>query len=175
MLLLAILLATPLHADGSVAELVNEGFRIPPHEYRFIPLTIANWPATLVGSAAVSQGGPVRVELLSQRELGNFVRGRSYDFILQVNPRLDMRFRQAVPDKGEYDLVLVNDHEQASDVRLEASVEFAREPDVARYLSPGRKLAVIATSLLIFLGIISWSGFRLMRAMQDATRSSDSH
>ncbi len=161
-----LLLAASVSGDGSRAELANEDFRVQPHDYRFIDAQISHWPATLICEATVTRGPEVRVELLTHGELLRFVRGREHNAVLSLDSRKDPSFSQALPDKGEYALVVVDDGDQPSDVRLRADVQFAREPDVARYLTPQRRLTVILMSLTVFLATVSWSAWKLVGAMR---------
>ena len=153
-------------ALAAAHSLATQTFRVPAHDFRMVPARIANWPATLICDAEVSNGPPVTVELLPEPALTAFVRGQSPASVFQLNHRRKLDFRQLVPEKGEYEIVFVNDGDQPSDIAFEATVEFPREPDVARYLSPQRRLAVISISLLVFILTLSWSGFKLMSAMR---------
>lgn len=163
-----LLLAASARGDASVAELANESFRVQPHDYRYIDAKISHWPATLICSGNVTNGVGVRVEVLTRDELFNFVRGREHDFVLSLDKRKNPGFSQALPNKGEYAIVLVNDDDQPDEVRLAASVQFAREPDVARYLTPGKRLTVILISMMVFFTTVSWSAWKLVGAMRRA-------
>lgn len=165
-MLAAMVLMAASASHGALASLAAETFRVPPHDYRYVPARIANWPASLIGTVEVTGGSPLTLDVLSQRELTRFVRGEKPEVILSMADRRQFAFSQQLPDKGEYATVLINDGDAISDVQFEESVEFAREADVARYLSPGRRLGVILVSLLVFVGMISWSGVRLMGVMR---------
>ncbi len=169
-----LLLAASAQGNASLAELANESFRVQPHDYRYIDARISHWPATLICNA-VAGGAGLRVELLTHEELFNFVRGREHDFVLSLDQRRNPGFSQALPNKGEYAIVLVNDDDAPVEVRLEASVQFAREPGVAEVLSPNKRLAVILISLLVFLTTVSWSAWKLVAAMRRAQSSMGLH
>ncbi len=162
----AVLLALAAVSLPVTHSLATENFRVPPHDYRYVPARIANWPATLICDAEVAGGAPVTIELLTQTALAEFVRGRSPQPLLKLEHRQKLDFRAALPEKGDYNILVINDNDQPSEIAFDASVEFAREPDVARYLSPPRRLAVISVSLLVFILSLSWSGFRLMSVMR---------
>ena len=159
--MLAVLLALV-----SAHSLATETFRVPPHDYRYVPARIVNWPATLICESEVSNGAPVTLELLTQQSLAEYVRGRAAAFVLKVPAGRKLDFRQPLPDRGEYEIVLINDTDRPSDIAFEATVEFPREPDVARYVSPPRRLAVISISLFVFIVSLAWSGFKLMSVMR---------
>ncbi len=162
LLALLLLLSTP----ASEAQLLNDSFDVPAREYRFIPMHIANWPATLDLSFNASESAPVRVELVTRRDLDRFVRGKSYEYLLRLSARPTSDFRQSVPDAGDYDVLLINEGSTNSAVKVRAAVQFAREPDVAQYVSPQRRAILISASVLIFLIALLWSGLALLRAMR---------
>ena len=165
-LFLAAVPSVAASSAANVASLAAESFRVPAHDYRYVPVRIANWPATLICSVDVPGGAPLTLDLIDKRELIRFVRGESPAFLLKMPESRKFDFRQALPEKGEYEVVLIDDQGQPSDVRFEASVEFAREPDPARYVSPQRRLVIIAASLLVFIVTISWSALKLIEMMR---------
>lgn len=158
--------ATASQSPASRVQLLNNAFRIAAHEYGYVPIRLANWPSTVDCSFHVLSGAPVRVELVSGHDLRAFVRGKPYEFLIRLSPRAESRFEQPVPERGDYDLLLINDGSQDSSVQIEAAAQFAREPDVATYLSPQRRMTVIAVSLLVFLGILIPSAWGLIGAMR---------
>ncbi len=170
----ALLWTAVARGDGPGTELASETFQVQAHDYRYIQAKVANWPATMNCTAEVSSGGPVRIELVADRELIHFVRGRPHEFLLSLSERRKTTFSQALPEKGEYDILFINDHDQPSQVRLEATVRLAREPDVAKYLPPGKRLTVIVISLLVFVVTMSWSAAKLMTAMRNHRDASSS-
>jgi hypothetical protein len=164
---LAVLLASPLMAgDPSIVEVISSTVDIPAHDYRAFSSHVTHWPAVFHGSFEVANGAPVQMTLLARRELNDFARGKRYESIVEMTPRRGGKFDQAVPEKGDYDIVLVNDTDAPAMVRLHATVQYAREPDVAIYLSPMRKLVVIAISLLVFAVTFGWSGTKVIAAMR---------
>jgi hypothetical protein len=146
--------------------LLNDSFDVPAREYRFIPMHIANWPATLDLSFNASESAPVRFELVTRRDLDRFIRGKSYEYLLRLSARPASDFRQSVPDAGDYDVLLINEGPTNSAVKVRADVQFTREPDVAQYVSPERRAILISASVVIFLIALLWSGLALLRAMR---------
>lgn len=167
MLFALLLLSTIPRTGKTVAPLTDTTFHVPAHEYRYIPARVAHWPAAFECSFEVTSGGPVRVELLPGNELANFFRGREH-FLISLGERKKGEFSQAVPEKGEYDIALIDDSDAASEVHIRAAVEFAPEPDVAVYLSSEKQFVVIALSLTFFLLIVAVSAISLARAMRAA-------
>ncbi|WP_180538756.1 hypothetical protein [Nevskia soli] len=161
-LALILLLSTP----ASEAQLLNDSFDVPAREYRFIPMHIANWPATLDLAFNASENAPVRVELVTRRDLDRFIRGKPYEYLLRLSARPTSDFRQPVPDAGDYDVLLINEGSRDSAVKVRAAVQFAREPDVAQYVPPARRAILISVSVVIFLIALLWSGLALLRAMR---------
>jgi hypothetical protein len=98
--------------------------------------------------------------------LNEFARGRHYEALVEMTPRRSGKFDQAVPEKGDYDILLVNDAEAPAMVRLQAAVQYAREPEVAITLSPVRKFVVISISLLVFGITFGWSGYKVIAGMR---------
>jgi hypothetical protein len=147
-------------------EIISATVEVPAHDYRAFSSHIVNWPAVFHAAFEVASGPPVQITLLARGELNGFARGRLYQPLVEMTPRRNGKFDQAVPEKGDYDIVLVNDADVPAMVRLHASVQYASEPDVAVYLSPERKLAVIAISLLAFAITFGWSAFKVIAGMR---------
>lgn len=165
--LAALLLALPLTAsDAPTTEIISSTVDVPAHDYRAFSSHVANWPAVFHATFDVATGPAIQVSLLARRELNDFARGRHYEYLIQMSPRSAGAFDQLVPEKGDYDILLVNDSDMPAMVRLHAAVQYAREPDVAIYLSPFRKNLVIAISLLVFGITFGWSAFRVISAMR---------
>ena len=171
MFLLAVLLAVlpgmpALAGDPSIAEIISTTVEVPAHDYRAFSSRIANWPAVFHASFEVASGAPVQITLLARRDLNEFARGRHYEALVEMTPRRSGKFNQAVPEKGDYDILLVNDAEAPAMVRLQAAVQYAREPEVAITLSPVRKFVVISISLLVFGITFGWSGYKVIAGMR---------
>lgn len=154
--------ASPLGA----AEIISSTIDVPAHDYRAFSSHITHWPAVFYATFEVASGAPVKVLLLARGELNGFARGKPYEALLEMDSRRSGKFTQAVPEKGDYDILLVNDADTPSMVRLQASVQYAREPDVAVYLSPMRRLLVISMSLLVFGITFGWSALKVITAMR---------
>ncbi len=163
--MLALLFALASHS------LATEKFSIPPHDYRYVPAHIDRWPATLACDAQVLSSGLITAEVVTKEGLGDFVHGQSPPFLIRFENRNKLSFEQPVPGRGDYEILLINEGDAPADIAFDATVEFAREPDVAKYVSPPRRLLVISLSLLVFLVSLAWSGLQLMGAM----RNPDSH
>jgi hypothetical protein len=163
----ALLLAMPvLASDPSIVEIISSTVEVPAHDYRAFSSQIKNWPAVFHCTFEVATGPPVQVTLLARPQLNDFARGRHYESLVEMTPRPSGKFSQVLPEKGDYDILLVNDADAPAMVRLHGAVQYAREPDVAVYLSPMRKIVVIALSLLIFGISFGWSASKVVGAMR---------
>jgi hypothetical protein len=160
------ILAACLSVAAMPSEIVSATVEVPAHDYRAFSSHIVNWPAVFHAGFEVASGAPVQITLLARGELSAFASGRHYESLVEMTPRTSGKFDQMVPEKGDYDIVLVNDADVPAMVRLHATVEYAREPDVAVYLSRGRKLVVIAISLLVFGITFGWSAFKVIAGMR---------
>ncbi len=148
------------------AQLLSEQYEVPAREYRFIPMHIANWPATLDISYQANPTAPVRVELVTRGNLDRFVRGKPYEFLVRLSSRAASEFHQPVPDAGDYEVILINEGRGTTAVQVRAVVQFAREPDIAQYVSPVRRALIVSVSIAVFLIALLWSGLALLRGMR---------
>ncbi len=153
-------------APGRLA-LIDETFEVPAGEYRDIGLGLRQRPSVIDCRFEVVSGrSGVRVALLPKSELE---RMRA-----QKNPRLaastaferEGAFRVQVP-AGDYALLLDNrlDPRQAAEVRVAVTVAPPVPPARPRELSSGRKLVIIAASLLFFFGVAAYSLLKIRRAL----------
>lgn len=114
----------------------------------------------------VATGPPVQMVLVPTRELQALGRGRDYDYVVKMAPQRSGTFTQLLPEKGDYDIVLVDDEDAPAMVRLHAAIEYARAPVAPTALSPARKWTVIAISLLVFGLALGWPARKMMAAMR---------
>jgi hypothetical protein len=164
--ILAAFLAVAPIPPAAPSEIISATVEVPAHDYRAFSSHIVNWPAVFHAGFEVASGPPVQITLLARGELNAFASGRKYESLVEMTARRSGKFDQMVPEKGDYDIVLVNDADAPAMVRLHATVQYASEPDVAVYLSPARRLAVILVSLLVFGITFGWSAWKVIAGMR---------
>jgi hypothetical protein len=147
-------------------EIISSTVQVPAHDYRAFSSHIVNWPAVFHAGFEVAAGPPVQITLLARGQLNAFASGHQYESLVEMTPRRSGKFDQMVPEKDDYDIVLVNDGDVPAMVRLHVTVQYASEPDVAVYVSPARKLAVISISLLVFGITFGWSAWKVIAGMR---------
>ena len=146
-----------------------QAFRLEPGDYRWIPFTVKQVPTEVDCRFEVLQGGPgVHVELLPMSEFRLFNRGKAHQ-TLAVSP--DARtgaFRRIVDQPGQYAVVVQNAAgAPPAVISLELSTDLNPNAGVvAQELPARRRLTVILTSFGLFFGMVTWSGFRLLRALK---------
>jgi hypothetical protein len=138
-----------------------------PGEYKWLPLTVKRIPTGVDCRFRVMQGGAtVHMEILSAAEFRRFNRSRDYDALATAPDGHQGEIRRLMDEPGEFAVVVANDDRAPEAmVDLEVSTDLNPSPEsMARVLSPQRRLAVIVVSFAIFFGLITWSGWRLLRA-----------
>ena len=153
---LALLLA--LAATAHV-ELVDEVFRIPAAEWRYVEVLTRQEGTRIRCDFAVEAGGPaVRVALLRPGDLGRLRAGQSFTAVAEDGPAARGRVEKLVREAGTYSVVLDNRSDRATDVRLQVALS---SPGV-RTLSPQRRTSVIGISLAVFLAICGYAARKLL-------------
>jgi hypothetical protein len=148
-------------AFAARVELINETFEIPANDWRYVPRAVTQEPALVECDFRSAPDARVRVALVGRGDLDARRAGREYEEIAAtpVGPRGILRMAVHEPDT----YVLIENHgPQPARVRLRV---FLEEPQ-ARYLSRGRKLAVIVISFAVFFAIVSLSAVKLLKAIR---------
>jgi len=160
----AVLLA--LFAPGSQT-LTDEVFQIPAKEWRYVDVAVKQVPVTVDCEFNVISGtGAVRVELVNAEGLNDWKQGHrdtkdSEAFAGQAS------FSRLISVPDDYAVVLENSGRNPASVRLRVSLDTSgRGLPQARYLSPQKRLAVIAISATVFLAIVSYSAKKLLTVMR---------
>ncbi len=164
--MIALPLLCLLLAPASV-DLVDEVYRIPANEWRYVEVSLKQRPALLSAEVEAREGSrEVRAALLRREDLYRFRNDHPYGVLAATAPGAAGRFRYYVQDPGVYAVVVDNRESDApAAVRLRVWLDFARAPgpDVER-LSPRRQLTVILVSFAVFFGVVTWSARRLLQA-----------
>jgi len=156
-----------LAAAGSQDD-AGQPFRLEPGDFRWIPLTVRHTPLEVDCRFEVTQGGTgIHIELLPISEFRLFSRGREHDTMAFTPDGRSGEFRRIVDVGGEYAVVVENKRgAPPATVLLRVRTNLNPGADVARILSPQRRLAVILISFAFFFATVAWSGRRLIKAMR---------
>ena len=142
--------------------------RIEPGDFRWVPFTVRKTPSEVECHFEVVRGGPsVHVELLPMSEFRLFSRGREHDTLALTPKGRTGEFRRIVDVRGQYAVVVENaPGAPPATVLLRVETNLNPGADVARTLSPARRLTVIMISFAFFFATVAWSGRKLVRAMR---------
>ncbi|SPE27867.1 conserved hypothetical protein [Candidatus Sulfopaludibacter sp. SbA3] len=98
-----------LFASATRVQLLDEPFDIPAHEWRYdSELGLYQRAATLIVDYQVKSGGPVRLLLMTHEDEERLSRGKSHDTITSAGPGPSGHLHFAVPQPGDYVLVIDN-------------------------------------------------------------------
>jgi hypothetical protein len=144
-------------------------FLLQSGDFRWIPFTVRQTPTGVnCRFDVVSGGATVHAELLPMSEFRLFDRGREHDTMALTPKARSGQFRRVIDTRGQYAIVIVNE-KGAGPVTVSLTMETRVNPsgaDVARTLSPMRRLTVIALSFAFFVITVSWSSRKLILAMR---------
>ena len=137
--------------------LVDETVKVRPGESERIDLAVQQRGAFLELNFEVSKGrSGVRVAIMT----------RGDDVLITTDYKKQGRFQIALPEPGRYVLVVDNRMEgrDTAECLVRAHLLIQPPPVVAKELSLGRRLAVIAVSLGLFGCVAAYAGRKLWRA-----------
>lgn len=157
-----------LLASASRVELVNEVYRIPAGEWRYIELGLNQKPAYVTARyEALAGSREVRLALLRGSDLERLRNGEPHGVMVETDPAESGTLEYPVHDPGDYAIVVDNTTARPANVRLSVWLDFSgdRGAGVTR-LSPRRQLTVILVSFAVFFGIVGWSSRRLLRSFR---------
>ena len=142
--------------------LVDKVFEIPAMQWRYWDHSLSAGPALL--SCYFESGRPdtrVRVALVSRGELDAWLSDRDHDEIGSTPVGPSGMLRVAAHDPETY-VVIENLGPRPASVHLRVFLDEA----AVRYLSRGRRLAVVAISFGVFFAIVSLSARKLLKAVR---------
>jgi hypothetical protein len=147
----------------------DQSYQIDPGDFRWVPLTVRQTPASITCRFEVLQGGAtVHAELLPMSEFRLFNRGREHDTMAVTVNGKSGEFRRVIDRGGQYAVVIVNEKNGRPAV-VSLHVETNVNPDssaVARTLSPVRRFTVVLIGLGFFFLTAGWSSRKLIKAMR---------
>jgi len=162
------MIALALLAAGNRPQEGDQPFRLEPGDFRWVPFTVRQTPSEVDCRYEVIKGNPsVHVELLPMSEFRLFNRGREHDTMALTPDGQSGEFRRIIDVRGQYAVVVKNARgAPPATILLRVQTNLNPGADVARTLSPGRRLAVILISFAFFFVTVAWSGRKLMRAVR---------
>ncbi len=143
-------------------------FRLEPGDFRWVPFTVRHVPSEVDCHFEVVRGNPtVHLELLPMREFRLFDRGQDHETMAATPNGRSGDFRRIIQVRGQYAVVVENARgAPPAMVRLRVRTSVDPGDDVAKTLSPRRRLIVVLVSVLFFFVTVAWSGRKLIRAMR---------
>ncbi|MBZ5580346.1 MAG: hypothetical protein LAP40_27640 [Acidobacteriia bacterium] len=165
MIPVALILLAATHVD-----LVDEVYRIPAGEWRYVELGLRQKPAFVSADFEVKSGShEVRLALMRQDDLERLRDGKPSGALAMTESGGSAQLRYQVRVPGDYVVVIDNraESDRPAEAHLHVALDFGARPgpDVTR-LSTGRQIAVIAISFGLFFGIVSYSSRRLLRGIK---------
>jgi hypothetical protein len=136
-------------------------------DFRWVTFTVRQIPSEVDCRFQVVEGGAtVHVELLPMSEFRAFSHGRDHDTMALTSDGRTGEFRRIIEQRGQYAVVVKNER-GARPVTVVLDLHTNLNPaDVARTLSPRRRLTVILISFAFFFVTVAWSGRKLLRAIR---------
>jgi hypothetical protein len=146
----------------------GQPFRLAPGDFRWVPFTVRATPSEVDCQFEVLSGNPtVHLELLPMSEFRLFDRGQDHDTMAVTPEGREGEFRRIIDARGQYAVVVQNARgAPPATVLLRVRTNLNPGADVAKTLSPRRRLAVIGISFAFFFVTVAWSGRRLIRALR---------
>jgi hypothetical protein len=158
-----------LLAASKHAELADEDCRIPAGEWRYVEVQLHQEPGTVSASYEVRSGpGRVRLALMRRADLERMRDDLPHGHLAETPLGQAGQLTDAFRRRGDYAVVLDNrDGTRDATVHLRVWLDFGgrREPEVSE-ITPERQFVVVAVSLAVFFGIVTYSGRRLWRAVK---------
>jgi hypothetical protein len=164
-----VIVAFIVQASLCLAADAVQPFKLAPGDFRWLPLTVRQTPVEVDCRFEVSVGNPtIHVELLPMNEFRQFDRGLEHETLAATPDGRNGGFRRIIDVPGQYAVIVQNARgapPATVSLHLETNVN-PNHADVARTLSPRRRLTVIAISFAFFFVTVVWSGRKLIRAMR---------
>ena len=159
-----ILLALTTHVD-----LVDDVYKIPAGQWRYVELGLRQRPALVTADFQVRSGSQqVHLALMRREDLQRLREGRPSGALAATGVAGSGNLRYQVREAGDYVLLIDNREGRArpAEAHLHVALDFgpARSPGVTR-LSVPRQITVIALSFAVFFAIAGFSARRLLRGI----------
>jgi hypothetical protein len=161
-----------LLAASTSVELVDEVYKIPPAEWKYVEVNLRQNPALVAASFKVESGDEsgsdkVRLALMTRADLEHLREDLPHGLLAVTAAGTSGALNFRVREPGDYVLVVDNRASKAKPaaVHLRIALDFARPsgPDVTR-LTPQRQLTVIVLACAFFFGVVTYSARKLLRS-----------
>jgi hypothetical protein len=144
--------------------LMDSIVKVPPSHWTSIELKVPRNSTTVNVSFKVENGSRIQAIVLGREEFERCGRGKSIRPLLMSGFEKSDQFRVFVPDAGDYVLVLDNRIEARFPAEVSLRVELSVPSDApVRFVSPERRRATIALSLLFFGAVVVFSAAKFLR------------
>ncbi|MCX6629982.1 MAG: hypothetical protein NTW28_20385 [Candidatus Solibacter sp.] len=156
-----------LLAASTSVELVDEVYQIPSARWNYIPINLRQNPARIDASFQVDSGpGRVRLALLTQADLERLREELPHGLLAVTDTGNSGALRFRVRQPGDYALVVDNRSGKGrpAAVHLRIALDFAPAPPAVTRLDPRRQLTVIVLAFAFFVGVVTFSARKLLRA-----------
>jgi hypothetical protein len=155
-------------AASTRVDLVDEVYRIPAGQWRYLELGLKQKAAFVAADFEVRSGSRhLRLKLMRREDLERMRTERSYGVLAATEAAASGRLRYPVSMAGDYVVVIDNQEDQPAEAHVQVSLDFGPQPaPAATHLSPKRQAAVIGISFAVFFGIVSYSARRLLRGIK---------
>ena len=148
-------------------EMVDEVYRIPPDDWRYIELGLKQRAAAVTARFQSAGGAPaVRLSLLRRDDLERFREGRPHGSIETTAEASAGMLNTDLPAPGDYVLVIANGSRETASVHLTVWLDFTRQSPPISQLSPQRQMIVVLLSFAVFFAIVTFSARRLLRGLR---------
>ena len=163
-----IVLAWIVLAASTGVDLVDEVYQIPAKEWRYVELGLNQKPALVSAGFQVENGSrEVRLALMHREDLDRLREGAPQSVIDLTAASASGSLKPHVRGPGDFVIVVDNRGDTPAKVHLRVHLDFAVGPrSEISQLSPGRQLAVVLISFVVFFGIVGWSARRLLREIR---------
>jgi hypothetical protein len=145
---------------------MDETVEVPAAGWRAFEIDSKQRPAVIECRFAVASGGSgVRVSLLTREDRDRLRDGQRHRPLASTPYRRSGAFRLYAP-AGEYSVIVSNALEGRGParVRMTVALAFPGAQAAPQVLSPGRRVVVVALSLLFFAAVALFAGRRILRA-----------
>jgi hypothetical protein len=138
---------------------------VPPGDWKAIELNVPEQETVITGSFSVLAGGDrVQAVILERSQAERFHRGRAIRPLYVSGFRETGRFRYKVREAGDYVVLLDNRLEGRTATQVEIRLELSSAHNItARTLSPERRKAVVALSLMFFGAVVVFSARQFLK------------
>jgi hypothetical protein len=145
--------------------LADSVITVPTAYWRAVAVKVAENDTTVNCSFDVrSEGVKVQALLIERSQIERFRLGRSINPLYVTGLETSARFRQRIPDAGDYILVLDNRLEGRSPAEVALRIELSSpHSSIVREVPPERRRAIVALSLVFFGAVVVFSARQFLK------------